>query len=511
MADNQQHLVNIAKAIEKGTRVTTLDELKAKGQNQVKVINAAKIMELIREAVDLAIDSMSGQKLSAERERLQSAAKKEFDELFRKYQDTQKSKEGIEGQASKMQSEIDAIQKLLAGGGSAEAQMGLAGLSGQISGLVQKLQASEKSRIDLGSAQQRMEREMADLKAKLGEAEAAQAAAVSAGRGVASAVDAAYAKIDAGLGMKARELGLFTGAEPRTPEEKMQRLAEIAEAAASGLEKERGEKAQLKRQLGELEGKSQAAERELALTKEFKQSLEKRLDEQGKQIQETVQAKGRAEAEIERLKDSVSATEAKKSGLERELAVAQEFKKSLESKSGDQGAQISKLQSDILALQSQLAQTQGSKASVEQKLAQTEAKKQVSEKELGELQEFKRKLEEKVSESGDQYAEVHQMMAQIGKRADDLIHEVEHGRLKHLKPEEKKIILDAMADVKEQVRKLQEERAFLEKKLFYMSMTIDSLEAELLAAKGLTPSVGGSIVKDDGLQVIFDEAGVATL
>ena len=64
---DQQHLVNIAKAIEKGTRVTTLDELRAKGQNQVKVINAAKIMELIKEAVDIAIESMTGQKVGAER------------------------------------------------------------------------------------------------------------------------------------------------------------------------------------------------------------------------------------------------------------------------------------------------------------------------------------------------------------------------------------------------------------------------------------------------------------
>jgi len=42
MADDQ-HLLNIARAIEKGTRVTTLDELKAKGQSSFKVINAAKI------------------------------------------------------------------------------------------------------------------------------------------------------------------------------------------------------------------------------------------------------------------------------------------------------------------------------------------------------------------------------------------------------------------------------------------------------------------------------------
>jgi hypothetical protein len=117
-----------------------------------------------------------------------------------------------------------------------------------------------------------------------------------------------------------------------------------------------------------------------------------------------------------------------------------------------------------------------------------------------------------VDEQGSQYAEVHQMMASVGKRADDLIREVESGRLKHLKPEEKKIILDAMNDVKATMKKLQEERAFLEKKLFYMSMTIDSLEAELLAAKGLTPSVGGSAhLKDDGLQIVFDEAGVAAL
>ena len=61
---DQNHLVNIARAIEKGTRVATLDELKAKGQSSFKVINAAKIMELIKEAVDMAVDSMAGQKLT---------------------------------------------------------------------------------------------------------------------------------------------------------------------------------------------------------------------------------------------------------------------------------------------------------------------------------------------------------------------------------------------------------------------------------------------------------------
>ena len=38
---DQNHLVNIARAIEKGTRVATLDELKAKGQSSFKVIKSS--------------------------------------------------------------------------------------------------------------------------------------------------------------------------------------------------------------------------------------------------------------------------------------------------------------------------------------------------------------------------------------------------------------------------------------------------------------------------------------
>jgi len=392
MADNT-HLENIARAIEKGTRVATLDELKAKGQSSFKVINAAKIMELIKDAVDMAVDSMSGSKLAGEKEKLQALAKKEFDELLKRYQDTQKGKGEIEGQAAKMQAEIDEVARLLAGGGGDAAKMGLAGISGQIAQLVQKLQASEKARIDGGVSQRKAEDALEQMKLKYAAMEQEKSAAMETGQGVARAVDAAYSKIDATLGQKAREMGLNFGPEPRTPEEKMERLAQIAQAAVQGLEKEKSEKAELKRQL-----------------------------------------------------------------------------------------------------------------------AQTQAKQSAAEKELGELQDFKRKLEEKVDEQGSQYAEVHQMMARIGQRADDLIREVESGRLKHLKPEEKKIIIDAMTAINQDLKKLQDERAFLEKKLFYMSMTIDSLEAELLAAKGLTPAVSGSAhLKDDGLVVTFDEAGVAAL
>ncbi|MBI2919693.1 MAG: hypothetical protein HYY18_01260 [Planctomycetes bacterium] len=459
----QQHLVNIAKAIEKGTRVTTLDELRAKGQNQVKVINAAKIMELIKEAVDIAIESMTGQKVGAEREKLQAAAKKEFDELLKKYQDQQRTKGEIEGQASKMQAEIDAVQNMLKGGlgGSAEAQMGLAGLSGQIAQLVQKLQTSEKSRIEAAVHQKRIEADLEDMKKKYAALEAEKASVLNTQRSVAGAVDQAYARVDAGLGQKARELGLDLGPEPRTPEEKMERLAKIADAAMASLESEKSQKVEAKRQL-----------------------------------EQALKEKAAMAAEAQRTKEQLAATEAKKSGLEREYAVVQDFKKSLEGKTSDQ--------------QQQLAQVQQQLAQTRQELAQSQAKKSVAEKELGELQDFKKKLEEKVDEQGTQYAEVHQMMAAIGKRADDLIREVESGRLKHLKPEEKKIIIDAMNDMKDTLKKLQDERAFLEKKLFYMSMTIDSLESELLAAKGLTPGVGGSAhLKDDGLVITFDEAGLA--
>ncbi|KAF0247112.1 MAG: hypothetical protein FD180_51 [Planctomycetota bacterium] len=420
MADNT-HLENIARAIEKGTRVTTLEELKAKGQSSFKVINAAKIMELIKDAVDMAVDSMSGSKLAGEKEKLQALAKKEFDELLKRYQDTQKGKGEIESQAAKMQAEIDEVARLLAGGGGDAAKMGLAGISGQIAQLVQKLQASEKARIDGGVSQRKAEDALEQMKLKYAAMEQEKAAAMETGQGVARSVDAAYSKIDATLGQKAREMGLNFGPEPRTPEEKMERLAQIAQAAVQGMEKEKIEKAELKRQLAQ-------AQQELA------------------------------------------ATSGNKSTVERELSQAR------------------------------------------QTLAQTQAKQSAAEKELGELQDFKRKLEEKVDEQGSQYAEVHQMMARIGQRADDLIREVESGRLKHLKPEEKKIIIDAMTAINQDLKKLQDERAFLEKKLFYMSMTIDSLEAELLAAKGLTPAVSGSAhLKDDGLVVTFDEAGVAAL
>lgn len=448
MAD-QTHLENIARAIEKGTRVATLDELKAKGQSSFKVINAAKIMELIREAVDMAVDSMAGSKLAGEKEKLQALAKKEFDDLLKRYQDTQKGKGEIESQAAKMQAEIDAVQQLLAGGGGDAAKMGLAGISGQIAQLVQKLQASEKARIEGGTAQRKTEEALEEMKKKYAAMEQEKTAAMETGQGVARAVDAAYSKIDAGLGQKAREMGLASGPEPRTPEEKMERLAQIANAAVAGIEKERAEKENAKRQLADLVVKIQTAERELA---QLRQELA------------TTQSKGKL------LEAELTATSGNKSSVERELSQAR------------------------------------------QNLAQTEAKKSAAEKELGELQEFKKKLEEKVDESGSQYAEVHQMMARIGQRADDLIREVESGRLKHLKPEEKKIIVDAMTAINADLKKLQDERAFLEKKLFYMSMTIDSLEAELLAAKGLTPAVGGSAhLKDDGLVVTFDEAGVAAL
>ena len=420
MADNSQY-ENIARAIEKGTRVATLEELKAKGQSSFKVINAAKIMELIKDAVDMAVDSMAGSKLAGEKEKLQALAKKEFDDLLKRYQDTQKGKGEIEGQAAKMQAEIDEVARLLAGGGGDAAKMGLAGISGQIAQLVQKLQASEKSRIDGGVAQRKAEEALEQMRLKYAAMEQEKSAAMETGQGVARAVDAAYSKIDATLGQKAREMGLNFGPEPRTPEEKMERLAQIAQAAVQGMEKEKSEKAELKRQLAQ-------AQQELA------------------------------------------ATSGNKSNVERELSQAR------------------------------------------QSLAQTEAKKSAAEKELGELQDFKKKLEEKVDEQGSQYAEVHQMMARIGQHADDLIREVESGRLKHLKPEEKKIIVDAMMAINADLKKLQDERAFLEKKLFYMSMTIDSLEAELLAAKGLTPSVGGSAhLKDDGLVITFDEAGVLSL
>ena len=457
MVENQ-HLVNIAKAIEKGTRVTTLDELKAKGQNQVKVINAAKIMELIREAVDLAVDSMTGQKVGAEKEKLQALAKKEFDDLFRKYQEQQKSKDEIEGQAGKMQAEIDAVQNLLKGGmgGSAEAQMGLAGLSGQIAQLVQKLQTSEKARIEGAVHQKRIEGELAELKKKHAELEQQNAAAVGSGKAVAGAVDAAYAKVDAGLGAKAREMGVDLGPEPQTPEQKMERLAKIADAAVTGMEKEKA--------------KRTALEREHAVLQDFKKSLESKSTDQQQQFAQSQQKLAQTEQKLAQAEQKLSQVEQK------------------------------------------LAQTENAKRTVEQALVQTEARKSTAEKELGELHEFKKKLEEKVGEQGEQYAEVHQMMAAIGKRADDLIHEVESGRLKHLKPEEKKIIVDAMQDLKENLKKLQDERTFLEKKLFYMSMTIDSLETELLAAKGLTPSVGGSAhLKDDGLSIVFDEAGMLQL
>lgn len=425
---NQSHIENIARAIEKGTRVATLDELKAKGQSSFKVINAAKIMELIKEAVDMAVDSMAGSKLAGEKEKLQAIAKKEFDDLLKRYQDTQKGKGEIESQAQKMQAEIDEVQRLLAGGGGDAAKMGLAGISGQIAQLVQKLQTSEKARIDLMSSQKKAEDQLAEMKQKYAAMETEKAAAMETGQGVARAVDAAYSKIDAALGQKAREMGLNLGPEPRTPEEKMERLAAIANAAAQEMDK-------VKRQLADLVVKHEASQRELA-----------------------------------QLKQELAATSGNKSSVEKELSAAR------------------------------------------QTLASTQAKKSAAEKELSELQEFKKKLEEKVDEQGTQYKEVHQMMARIEKRADDLVHEVDHGRLKHLKPEDKAIIKEAMAGVKEDIKKLQEERAFLEKKLFYMSMTIDSLEAELLAAKGLTPAVSGSAhLKDDGLVVTFDEAGVAAL
>ncbi len=468
---DQNHLVNIARAIEKGTRVATLDELKAKGQSSFKVINAAKIMELIKEAVDMAVDSMAGQKLTGEKEKLQALAKKEFDDLLKRYQDTQKTKGEIEGQAAKMQAEIDAVAAMLAGGGGADAaKMGLAGISGQIAQLVQKLQASEKSRIDLALEKKKTDDALEALKKQYAGLEQEKAAAVETGQGMSQAVDKAYSKIDAGLGQKAREMGLVSGPEPRTPEEKMERLAQIAQAAVEGIEKERAEKADAKKQLADLVVKIQTAERELAQAKQDLAQVRQELA--------TTQSKGKL------LEAELSTTSGNKSSVEKELSQARQ----------------------------ELAQTKGAKQQVEQTLAQTQARKAASEKELGELQEFKKQLEAKVEESGEQYAEVHQMMARIGQRADDLIREVESGRLKHLKPEEKKIIVEAMNAINEDLKKLQDERAFLEKKLFYMSMTIDSLEAELLAAKGLTPSVGGSAhLKDDGLQIIFDEAGVAAL
>ncbi|MCE9581335.1 MAG: hypothetical protein K8T20_02340 [Planctomycetes bacterium] len=570
------HLENIARAIEKGTRVATLDELKAKGQSSFKVINAAKIMELIRDAVEMAVTSMTGQKLTGEKEKLQALAKKEFDDLLRKYQDTQKSKGDIEGQAAKMQAEIDAVAALLAGGGGGDAaKMGLAGISGQIAQLVQKLQASEKARIDGAMAQKKAEEAADELRKQYAAMEAEKSAAMETGQGVARAVNDAYSKIDASLGMKAREMGLNLGPEPRTPEEKMQRLAQIAEAAVQGIEKEKGEKAEVKRQLAETTAKKEAVDRELAMAKDSKQSLEKRLDEQGQQLNQVVQEKVKGAAEAERLREQIASLESKKASLEREQSMLQEFKKTLEGKTGDQASQLAQVQQELAKTkqdlaqtkaardqfeeklsetsarksvleaeltatsgnkssverelsqarqdlaqtkqgkeqaEQKLAQTESAKQKVEQTLAQTQAKKSVAEKELGELQDFKKKLEEKVDEAGSQYEEVHQMMARIGQRADDLIREVESGRLKHLKPEEKKIIIDAMTSINADLKKLQDERAFLEKKLFYMSMTIDSLEAELLAAKGLTPSVGGSAhLKDDGLVVTFDEAGVAAL
>lgn len=481
---DQNHLVNIARAIEKGTRVATLDELKAKGQSSFKVINAAKIMELIKEAVDMAVDSMAGQKLTGEKEKLQALAKKEFDDLLKRYQDTQKTKGEIEGQAAKMQAEIDEVARLLAGGGGDAAKMGLAGISGQIAQLVQKLQASEKGRIDLAMEKKKADDQLEALKAKYASLEQEKSAAVETGQGVAKAVDSAYSKIDAGLGAKAREMGLVSGPEPRTPEEKMERLAQIAQAAVAGIEKERAEKAEARKQLADLIVKIQTAERELAQAKQDLAQVRQELA--------TTQSKGKL------LEAELSTTSGNKSSVEKELSQARQ--------------ELAQTKGAKQQVEQTLAQTQSAKQQVEQTLAQTQAKKAASEKELGELQEFKKQLEAKVEESGDQYAEVHQMMARIGQRADDLIKEVESGRLKHLKPEEKKIIVDAMTAMKDDLKKLQDERAFLEKKLFYMSMTIDSLEAELLAAKGLTPSVGGSAhLKDDGLQIIFDEAGVAAL
>lgn len=481
---DQNHLVNIARAIEKGTRVATLDELKAKGQSSFKVINAAKIMELIKEAVDMAVDSMAGQKLSGEKEKLQALAKKEFDDLLKRYQDTQKTKGEIEGQAAKMQAEIDEVQRLLAGGGGDAAKMGLAGISGQIAQMVQKLQAAEKGRIDIALEKKKADEQLEALKAKYASLEQEKAAAVETGQGVAKAVDSAYSKIDAGLGQKAREMGLNLGPEPRTPEEKMERLAQIANAAVGEIEKERRELAEVRRQLADLVVKHQVSEKELAQAKA--------------DLAQTKQDLASAQSKGKQLEAELSTTSGNKSSVERELTQAKQDL--AQTKQGKQ------------QVEQTLAQTQSAKQQVEQTLAQTQAKKAASEKELGELQDFKKKLEEKVDEQGSQYAEVHQMMARIGQRADDLIKEVESGRLKHLKPEEKKIIVDAMTSLKDDLKKLQDERAFLEKKLFYMSMTIDSLEAELLAAKGLTPSVGGSAhLKDDGLQIVFDEAGVAAL
>ena len=106
--------VDVRKVLQASSRQTTVDDLVRRGVRQVKVINAAKINEMISEAVERAISAAQVAVLEAERGKIEQEARQEFQALFQEHQEVVRSKDDLRQQKAELAAQLDQLTSRLA-------------------------------------------------------------------------------------------------------------------------------------------------------------------------------------------------------------------------------------------------------------------------------------------------------------------------------------------------------------------------------------------------------------
>jgi chromosome segregation ATPase len=172
VSENRGILPDIDSLIEQGTSAATLEELTRKGYRRVKVLDAAKVRELVRKVFDEFLQQRLGQAREEEKRQLQESFERQRGELERRvqeliarHQEAVKRSDALQSQAreaDRLRVELQEQQK------KTEVQVtSLTGARDQIRQLQERAQREEARALELGRT---LEEARSDYERRSGEA-----------------------------------------------------------------------------------------------------------------------------------------------------------------------------------------------------------------------------------------------------------------------------------------------------------------------------------------------------
>ena len=176
---------DVSEVIARSAESTDLSALQRRGYSKVRVLDEKRLKVLIYRAVQAALQSGSKPYLEHERQRIEEAARKEFQELLEKHQTMAKTQERFESLTKQVGERLTSLKAGEDPARSAsESQFfraaqarkeGLARVEADLQEILDRFEESEKLRLDLQEKHENLVKEYARIVKRLSEIELAKA------------------------------------------------------------------------------------------------------------------------------------------------------------------------------------------------------------------------------------------------------------------------------------------------------------------------------------------------